>query len=280
MKKIILLFLFIIYFQSDLFSIEIFGGDVFGIDNNNFNNQNQLVLSWYQTDRRNFGNEYLKMYNFSIGIRTNDDEKPAVIGRIIYVQGSTISPFVDENAPLIPGSRHYTFWNSLGGGTILDCDMTDLEELYIKWFHIQKGYGFDTYQLNSTDKILYHAFLSGKLGLSSITYGNYNFKDKADNLTHLLNLESGIKLDAGLSIKRELFCEAKIDYSFYLAKDIVHKISYGINADYYYPIFLDYYGNYIEFIKFSLGLNYNNYYFDKYKEEFFKLDVGIEYFLD
>jgi len=280
MKKILLLIFFIIYFQSNLLSFGSFGGDVFGIDNNNFNNQNQLVLTWYQTDRNNFGNEYLQKYNLSIGIRTSNNEKPALIGRIIYLQGSSISPFVDENAPLIPGGRHYTFWNSMGSGTILNCDMTDLEELYIKWFHIQKGYGFDNYAWNSTDKIFYHAFLSGKLGLSSITYGNNNFRNKTDNLTHLLSLESGIKLNTGVSIKRDLFCEANIDYTFFLAKDIVHKISYGINTDYYYSISLDYYGNNLDYIKFSLGINYNKYYFDKYNEEFLKLDFGIKYFLD
>jgi len=280
MKKIIILILFLIYFQYDLLSFGIFGGDIFGIDNANFNHQNQLVLSWYQTDQKNFGNEYLQKYNILIGIRTSSNENPTLIGRIMYVQESVIIPFVDKNAPLIPGGRNYTFWNSIIKATILDCDMTDLEELYIKWFHIQKGYGFDTYQLNSTDKILYHAFLSGKLGLSSITYGNNNFQNKTDNLTHLLSLESGIKLNTGVSLKRHLFSEANIDYTFFIAKEIVHKISYGIKTDYYYPIFLDYYGNNLDYIKFSLGINYNKYYFDKYNEEFLKLDFGIKYFLD
>ncbi len=275
MKKNILLIFLLIAIHCSSISHYINDCNVIGIENKNFNNQKQLVFSWYQTDWENFGNENLKMYNISIGLRTFSNEKPTLIGRIMYMQGSDISPFVDKNSPLIPGDRYYTFWNRIGKGSILDFDMTDLEELYIKWLHIQRGYGFDTYNLNSTDKFLYHAFVLGKLGLSSITYGNNNFKNKSDNLTHGLALESGVKLNAGLSYKRDFICESIIDYTFYFANDIVHKISAGIKNEYHYPTLYDGY----DFIKFSLDINYNKYYFDKFEEDFLKFELGISYFI-
>jgi hypothetical protein len=279
MKKIVLLLAILILSTCYSLPCEFLGIDVYCLENNNFSNQNQIVVSWYQTDRKNFGNEYLQKYNFSIGIRANSNEKPALIGRIMYMQGSSIYPFVDKNAPLIPGSRYYTFWNSLGKATILDCDMTDLEELYIKWFHYQKGYGFDTYELNSTDKILYHAFFSGKLGLSSITYGDTNFKSKKDNLIHDISLETGLKLNAGITYKRDFIFEPFIDYTFYIAKNIVHKISCGITSEYYDYILISTSGSYDSFIKFSLGVNYNKYYFENSEQEFIKFDFGIKYFV-
>ncbi|MDX9791159.1 MAG: hypothetical protein RBT61_10045 [Candidatus Kapabacteria bacterium] len=286
MQKLILLLVMLISSACYSLPCEFLGIDAYCIENNNLSNQNQIVVSWYKTGWDNFGNENLQMYNFSIGLRTHSFSKPLPIGKLVFYQKSSIIPtdkydnYQDSERPLVPcGGRDYTLWNRLGNGTILNIDMTDFEELYIKWAQIQYGFGLDTRNLIKTDKLFYHAFLSGKLGLSSITYGDNNFKSKKDNLTHDISLETGIKLNTGITYKRDFIFEPFIDYTFYIAENIVHKISCGISTEYYDYILISKSGSYSNFIKFSFGVNYNKYFFEKTEQEFLKFDFGIKYFV-
>ncbi|OGU15760.1 MAG: hypothetical protein A2X61_02405 [Ignavibacteria bacterium GWB2_35_12] len=286
MKKLFLFLLFNICLLLNPLPSKAFVDFGSSLEYDYFNKQNQLIASFFITDGFIYSglfrnSEYNSELNVSIGLRNYQDKIPDFIYRLSIFNLNELIPITekDTSRALRPGYQERSFWNYLFGLTIINYDKTQIENQLMQWAQFRAGYGFSTYKLNLKNKFNYEGFLTTKLGLTSIDLGEYNFEDINYDKNHFFRLETGLNFLLDMSYKRNISIKTELDYTLLIAEIMIHKINIGLVCvgNYFIP-------NkrcencYNDYLKFSFGVNYNNYFVGYTINEYIKYEFVINYF--
>jgi hypothetical protein len=284
--KLIAKYLILIQFISFGNIIELFAWERFvtSIDYSNFNNQNQILASIFKTDRfklHNIGYKDWKFLNLSLGARINEVNKASLIYNFTFLTFDGMSPILDEmeDRPLHPGGRDYSFWNNVVGATILNIDATQFEKYKIQWIQFRFGWGFDTFSGDHRNEALtFDGFIEPKLGISSIELGENNFTNFENNKVFNSDVETGATIFFDLTYRHKYFLRIMSDYSAYISKNLLNKLSGGLTFDYYFKIPRKNDNSLYSDCKFTFGASYNKYILKNMRKEFLRLDLGANYY--
>ncbi len=279
-KMILFLFLMLVFSLDIISCYE--NQLILGLNFENYKNQNQTTLSIFKKEGLEYeGLDDMSIFKISVGLKTFSDNNPEFIYNIAIVDGDNYFPVFFEkidfkSRPLTPGVPVYSLWNYLLGATFLNFDKTNYEKFIINWIKFRAGFGFNTYELEKYNKNNFNGFLSAGIGLSSIELGNYNFENIINNTKLSLGFEPDVKLQLGFFYNRDLFIKTFINYSYFISEQSFPKLCSGINLDYSYYILLPdrWYRNYLQF---SVGADFNKYYFENSSIDFFKLNLNFKY---
>jgi hypothetical protein len=285
-KKLILLlvvsFLFLtpfVYSQMPYIGI--------GLDYDYFSKQNQVMVSVFKPEWFPIGGNDMTFYKISLGLRSIIDRNPRFVYKIFAMKGDWYKPIIREDGvrPLNPGGFDYAFWNYYFGASLLNFDNSLIENLFIQWINFSAGLGInlydDSYDTKKSKDYNIEAALAPKLGLSTFCFGDDNFSNFNNNKKNYLALESGLKFMFGFSFKRDIFIKTNQDYTFFVTEQMINKLTSGVSIDYFYYIPIhECKGCYRDYLKFSIGVSYNKYYFENNYKEFVKFDFGFKYLIN
>ncbi|TAL68246.1 MAG: hypothetical protein EPN82_11175 [Bacteroidetes bacterium] len=244
-----------------------------GLNYNYFNKQNQIVASASLCTRYLFFSEPEQFCNIAVGIRTYNDKSPYYIYHLTLFKTDAFRAILNEEGiPLRPGYTHPSIWGFIYGITLLDIDKTQIENSLIQWLQVRGGFGTHQLILSNINELNFHGFMALKLGISSINFGGYNFKNINDNTKNRIGIESGFNLVSDFSYNKDINLQAKLDYSLLISDDVIQMLTGGIYLVYNLRIKEGYKSDLMNFL---MGANYYYYFLENINKEFIKYEIGI-----